>query len=107
MLGTWVICAKGEGVGMCVLLCVLCACWLGQSVVCVQLWPGYGGLCCSSKRTPGWLPPGSAAGWCGLELSRLGGSTVLQGVVYVHMLSESEPVLCPWVFSVALYWWAA
>lgn len=36
MLGTWVICAKGEGVGMCVLLlCALCACWLGQSVVCV------------------------------------------------------------------------
>lgn len=36
MLCTWVICAKGEGVGMCVRrLCAPCAWWVCQSAVCV------------------------------------------------------------------------
>lgn len=102
MLGTWVICAKGEGVGMCVLLlCALCACWLGQSVVCEQLWPGYGGLCCSSKRTPGWLPPGSAAGWCGLRLSRLGDPRCYRGSCMCTCCQRVSP-FCVRVCSVRI-----
>lgn len=89
MLGTWVICAKGEGVGMCVLLCVLCACWLGQSVVCVQLWPGYGGVVLFFKENAGMVAPrvSSRVVWTGAVPSG-GIHGVTGGRVCAHVVRE-------------------